>query len=459
MLLALSTRLLFALHDARRTGAVLLRSHTDEVTGLPNRGGLRERLDGSIARGAPFALAVLDLNGFKDINETLGRATGDDVLKSVGTRIRQTVPALATVAGLGGDKFGILIPRGDSTAMATIAADVLEALGEPLRVASIDITMSASVGIVEWADETVDGSELLRRAEVAKDRGKDIRPSIVRYDPMNDDFASSRLRITEELRHALVNGELEVWYQPQIDASTMRPCALEALVRWRHPVQGLLTPVAFLPAARRAGLMPALSQEVARLAIADIARWRAVGLQPRVAINCAPPELLSGVFLPNLHAALADAGLPPDSLVLEVTEESFMSEPERARQLLEEIREQGVQISIDDYGTGFSSLAYLRDLPVDELKVDRSFVQSIRTDERSRVIVASTIQLARALGLRTVAEGVEDAPTAAELVAMGVTALQGYHIARPMPAAEVLDWTVQSTALSDGWRQADVFRP
>jgi EAL domain-containing protein (putative c-di-GMP-specific phosphodiesterase class I) len=229
----------------------------------------------------------------------------------------------------------------------------------------------------------------------------------------------------------------------------MRPCALEALVRWRHPTNGLLSPVAFLPAARRAGLMPLLSQEVVRLAVADIARWHASGLRLRVAVNCSPPELLSGVFVPRLHEAVAAAGLPPGSLVLEVTEESFMGEPERARELMQDVRDYGVQIAIDDYGTGFSSLAYLRDLPVDELKLDRSFVSAVGTDERSRMIVASTVQMARALGLRTVAEGVEDAATAAELIAMGVTALQGYHISRPMRAADVAHWVTQWPIFAD----------
>ena len=169
----------------------------------------------------------------------------------------------------------------------------------------------------------------------------------------------------------------------------------------------------------------------------------------RVAVNCAPPELLSGLFVPQLHEAVAAAGLPPDSLVLEVTEESFIAEPERARELLQDVRDYGVQIAIDDYGTGFSSLAYLRDLPVDELKLDRSFVSAIRADERSRIVVASTIQMARALGLRTVAEGVEDAATAADLVAMGVTALQGHHISRPMPADRVIEWVSLWPSLAD----------
>ncbi|MDT4942212.1 MAG: diguanylate cyclase, partial [Pseudonocardiales bacterium] len=423
---------------------------TDELTGLPNRRALRERVDQSIKRGNAFAVAVLDLDGFKDINDTLGHLAGDDVLERVGQRIREAVPAFTTVARLGVDEFGILVPLADGALLQQAAIDVLAVLGEPLRVEGIDITLSASVGFVEWTcGEAIGSTELLRRAEVAMYRGKDVRSSVVGYDPLYDDYSKARLRVADELRRGIANGELEVWYQPQVDASTLRPCALEALVRWRHPTDGLLSPVAFLPAARRAGLMPLLSQEVVRLAVADAARWHAAGLELRVAVNCAPPELLSGVFLPRLHEAIAQAHLPADSLVLEVTEDSFIAEPERARELLLDIREHGVQIAIDDYGTGFSSLRYLRDLPVDELKLDRTFVAAVCTDERSRTIVASTVQMAIALGLRTVAEGVEDAATAAELIAMGVTAFQGYYFSRPMPSAEVAGWLTDWPSFAD----------
>jgi EAL domain-containing protein (putative c-di-GMP-specific phosphodiesterase class I) len=189
-----------------------------------------------------------------------------------------------------------------------------------------------------------------------------------------------------------------------------------------------------------------LSIAVGQLVIADLRRWRAAGLDPRVSLNCAPPELLSGIFLPVLYQAIADAQLPPESLVIEVTEDCFMAEPARARTILSDIRSHHVQIAIDDYGTGFSSLSYLRDLPVQELKMDRSFISTMLTDRRTRMIVASTFQMAQALGLRTVAEGVEDAATAAELIAMGVDVLQGYHVARPMPADQVCDWVREQTA-------------
>ncbi len=231
-----------------------------------------------------------------------------------------------------------------------------------------------------------------------------------------------------------------MWYQPQIDANGEAVRGVEALVRWSHPRQGLLQPAMFLPEARRSGLMLALSEAVIALVLADAQRWAANGLEFRVAVNFAPTELLGGLLLPRLFAAVDEAGLAPETLVIEVTEDSFLADPEKARSVLRQIRQQQVQIAIDDYGTGFSSLSYLRDLPVQEIKMDRSFVSMIRTDPRSKMIVESTRHLAQGLGLRMVAEGVEDSATMADLSDMGIDVLQGYHIARPMPSGEVEPW-------------------
>jgi diguanylate cyclase (GGDEF)-like protein len=451
-LFGVAGRLVMSLRESRRTLEALARSHTDELTRLPNRRGFTERVDATLAGGGRVALMVLDLDNFKDINDTLGHAAGDVVLQRVASRIREAVPALASVSRLSGDEFGIVAPRGDVGSLMDAAQQVLEALSHQVIVEGLEVALTASVGVVESSeDDITDSNELIRRAEVAMYRAKQARSGITRYDPFDDEFSKSKLRISEELRRGMENDELEVWYQPQVDASTMQPCAMEALVRWRHPKDGLLPPIAFLPAARRTGLMPLLTQEVVRKAVTDLAHWHALGLPVRLALNCAPPELLSGVFVPRLLRALRDAGVEGSAVVIEVTEESFLGEPDRAREILEQARAAGIQISIDDYGTGFSSLAYLRDLPVDELKLDRSFVSPIASDVRSRMIVTSTLQMARALEMRTVAEGVEDAAAAADLVAMGVDALQGYHIARPMPAGEVVDWLTRRPSLDESF--------
>jgi EAL domain-containing protein (putative c-di-GMP-specific phosphodiesterase class I) len=244
----------------------------------------------------------------------------------------------------------------------------------------------------------------------------------------------------EELRRGLQKGHVVVWYQPKVDAVTQLVIGMEALVRWDHPERGMIPPLAFLSVARRSGLMQELSEVVAKAAVLDAARWRQAGLDLNVAINLAPPELLSGKLLPILYAAMEKARIPTHVITIEVTEDTFLADPERARDILLDVRRHGLKTSIDDYGTGFSSLAYLRDLPVTELKMDRSFVSTVTTDDRSRLIVSSTIDMAHALDLRVVAEGVENAEVTAEVVAMGVDLLQGYHISPPMPGEQVEAW-------------------
>jgi EAL domain-containing protein (putative c-di-GMP-specific phosphodiesterase class I) len=231
-----------------------------------------------------------------------------------------------------------------------------------------------------------------------------------------------------------------VWYQPQVDSASGRVVAAEALVRWKHPTQGLLAPFAFLAAARRAGLMPRLTEVVLAAALRDLSACLALGHEIDMAVNIAPPELLGGTVLPELGAILRREGVPAERLVVEVTEDSFLADPDHARSVIQNLRALGVQVSIDDYGTGFSSLAYLRDLPLQELKIDRSFVADILNDSRSWMIVDTTNQLAHGLGLRTVAEGVEDDAQREALRGMGVDLLQGYYFARPMPAEHFVAW-------------------
>jgi EAL domain-containing protein (putative c-di-GMP-specific phosphodiesterase class I) len=315
-------------------------------------------------------------------------------------------------------------------------------LQEPLRVDNIDLAIDASVGITVREAADTSSTELLRRADIAMYEAKQSRVGALLFDSSQDGFSRQRLRRGDDLRQAIAEDQLVVWYQPQVAAVTRELVGMEALVRWQHPTEGLLAPIAFLPDARRSGLMPALTETVIRRVLADTRRWIEDGFTFRVAMNWAPPELVGGQLLPHFFASLDDAALPEDTLLVEVTEDSFLSDPERAREALHDLRAHHVQVSIDDYGTGFSSLAYLRDLPVQELKMDRSFVSTVVTDERSRMIVQTTAQMAHALGLRLVAEGVEDAEIADELIPVGVDLFQGYDISRPMPAADVGPWVL-----------------
>ncbi|HTZ44380.1 MAG TPA: bifunctional diguanylate cyclase/phosphodiesterase [Jatrophihabitans sp.] len=448
-LVAAGGRMVLALREANGAAEAFALSRTDDLTLLPNRRSVISWLDQAMAADTELGLLLLDLDGFKEVNDTLGHAAGDSVLQLLAHRMRQALPSSILVGRLGGDEYAIVMHTTDTLLLLETANLVLDVVRQPTLVDGIELSTAASIGITVRTPQDTESTELLRRADVAMYQAKATRAGALIYDAHSDDFSRQRLRLAEELRRAITDGQLVMYYQPQLDAATLQVCGLEALVRWQHPQQGLLSPIAFLPAARREGLMLALSEAVSKLVIADLRRWRAVGLQPRVSLNCAPPELLSGAFLPRLYETMAEAELPPECLVIEVTEDAFIAEPERARAVLADLRAHRVQIAIDDYGTGFSSLSYLRDLPVQELKVDRSFVAAITTDQRSRMIVASTFQLAKALGLRTVAEGVENAATAADLIALGVDVLQGYHVARPMPFADVEPWVRDRTSLSE----------
>jgi diguanylate cyclase len=457
-LTAAAARMALALRDANRAAEAFALSLTDDLTKLPNRRAIRARLKEGIGNHEPLALMLLDLDGFKEINDALGHHAGDIVLRFVAVRMREAVASDVMVARLGGDEFAVLLRSNDEIELMEIAQQILAELSKPVVVDGIEICPSGSVGIAVVSGQDREDSEVLRRADVAMYQAKGSRTGAALYDAHLDEFSRSRLLLAEDLRKGIAEDQIEVWYQPQVDAATMQIHALEALVRWRHPTEGVLSPVAFLPAARRGALMGALSDKIADLAVRDLQRLLEAGLDLRVAINCAPPELLSQTFLPRLYASLDDWDVPADHLVLEVTEDSFLADPQRARSILLDLRSHGIQVSIDDYGTGFSSLTYLRDLPVQELKIDRSLVRDVANDERTRMIVASTVQLAHALDMRTVAEGVEEAVDFAQLVAMGIDVLQGYHIARPMPASDVeqwvRDWTTTATLLG-AVREAD----
>jgi len=383
---------------------------------------------------------LLDLDGFKDINDSAGHATGDALLVRIADRLQRELGARMTVARLGGDEFALLLADDSLLTLLETAQEIRDILDEPHTIDGLQLHVRASIGITVREHGDTAATDLLRRADVAMYEAKASRNGALLYDHSQDGFSRARLQRAEELRRAIRGDELTVWYQPQIDAARQVVTSVEALVRWEHPADGLLLPISFLPDARRHGLMTELSVFVMERAIADSRRWADQGFDFQTSMNCAPPELLGDTLLPRLYAALDAAALPADTLIVEVTEDSFMSDPERARERLLELRSHHVQVAIDDYGTGFSSLAYLRDLPVQELKMDRSFISTMLTDRRSRVIVDTTCQMAHALGLRLVAEGVEEAATAAALVAMDIDVLQGIHVAAPMPGYAVEAW-------------------
>jgi len=449
-LVATGARLVIALQDTRRAHEALAQAQTDELTGLPNRRAVITAVDQAIAEQRPLGLLLLDLDGFKEINDTLGHTAGDTLLELVALRMRDALPAEVLLARIGGDEFAMVVPDDDELNLIERAQSIRQTLLAPAKVDGMDLAMHASVGIAVREAGDIRAVDLLRRADVAMYEAKVTRSGAQLYDAQRDEFSRQRLRMGEELRRALGKGQITLWYQPKVDAVTQLTVGVEGLVRWHHPDRGMIPPMAFLSVARRSGLMQELSETVAQRAVADAKAWQRSGLNLNVAINLAPPELLGGAMLPVLYGLIESAGIPPHTITIEVTEDTFLADPERAREVLLDVRRHGVKTSIDDYGTGFSSLAYLRDLPVTELKMDRSFVASVTTDDRSRLIVASTIDMAHALDLRVVAEGVENAAVTAEVIALGVDVLQGYHLAAPMPSEQVEPWTRQWNAQSMG---------
>ena len=439
-LLAAGGRLVLALREARDAAEAFALARTDDLTLLPNRRAVLARVDEHIAANRPLSLVLMDLNGFKEINDALGHLTGDRVLAICARRMREALPQSIQVARFGGDEFALTVSDDDPIAVLEIAQRARAALSQPTYVEGLELVVDAAAGVAVREPSDKESVALMRRADVAMYQAKTSGAGALLYDPAHDEHSRAKLQLAEELRHGIASGQVVLWYQPQVHASTLEVYGLEALVRWQHPVQGIIPPLAFLPLARQTGLMAAVSETVAARAVADLRRWQADGMNVRVSLNCAAPELLSGVFSRRLEREAMDGAVELSSFTIEVTEDSFLADPERTRATLHKLRQLGLGISIDDYGTGFSSLAYLRDLPLDELKLDRSFISAMVSDRRSRMIVESTLHMAHALELRVVGEGVENGATSAALVAMGADVLQGYHLARPMPPEAVPDW-------------------
>ena len=340
------------------------------------------------------------------------------------------------VARLGGDEFGVLIKDAD-TETATVAATRLRAaLGRPYALAGISLHVGASIGIAVFPEHAEDANTLLRHADVAMYEAKRGRTGHGVYASEGDHHSRDRLELAGEMRHALRNDELTLHYQPVADLATGKLVGVEALVRWRHPERGLLAPGAFLPAIEHTELMRELSRRVLAMAICQAGAWFRLDRPWRVAANLSATDLLDRSLVDDVSSMLRRYGTPARRLTLEVTESVLMTDPARAMQVLAELRGLGVQLALDDFGTGWSSLTHLQRMPVHEIKIDRSFVAAMATESTSAAIVSSTVDLAHALGLRVVAEGIEDEATWRRLRDVGCDAAQGYHLSRPLPAAE-----------------------
>ena len=426
--------------ESRRTAELELRHRArhDPLTGLLTRGALVDEIDLAFAartEGAPAAAVLLiDLDRFREVNDTLGHHVGDALLRSVAHRLREELREDTVLARLGSDEFVVLLRGADAADAGQVAGRLLGAVRRPFCVDGLSLEVDASCGV---AASAADAADLLRRADVAMYAAKADHLGAVVYHPSLDTDAPDQLALFGELRRAIRDGELVVHYQPRVDIGDGRVVGVEALVRWQHAQRGTVPPAQFIPLAEHTGLIRPLTEAVLDRALADCRNWRAQGSTWTVAVNLSARSLLDPDLPTRVQELLARHGLPASCLELEITESAAMNDPGRALDVLHRLRDLGLLLSIDDYGTGHASLAYLTRLPVSTLKIDRSFVQTMELAPSDEVIVRSTIELAHSLGLRVVAEGVETRATWDELARLGCDEAQGYWLARPGPAAEV----------------------
>ncbi|WP_228983855.1 bifunctional diguanylate cyclase/phosphodiesterase [Streptomyces sp. DH12] len=416
----------------------------DPLTGLPNRQWLLERtwsaLEAAEADGARAALVLIDLDRFRSVNDTLGHLAGDRLLLQIAERLRLALPRGAEAARLGGDEFAVLLPTADSTTSAQrVARHLAAALSSPLDLDGLTLVLEASAGVAVFPDHALDAEGLLQRADVAMYQAKRDRTGVEVYESKRDSNTPDRLGLLGDLRRALDAGDVELHYQPKVRFDG-QVAGLEALVRWVHPERGRVPPDEFIAIAESSGLMPHLTEYVLETALAQVARWRAQGMEVPVAVNVSPRDVHSPGFAGAVAARLARHGVPAGALQLEITEHVLLEDPQRAADTLAALTAHGVKMSLDDFGTGYSSLVHLRRLPVSELKIDRSFVARLAIDTEDAEIVRCTVDLAHSLGLLVVAEGVEDDETWERLRDLGCDAVQGWLVAAAMPPQETTAW-------------------
>ena len=454
-------------------------AYFDTLTGLPNRLSFFERLQREVHRArhhSRLAVLFMDLDGFKNVNDTLGHGVGDLLLQTVAERLRQGVRPADLVARrdfdeveldlarLGGDEFTVLIPelRHGDTAWA-VAHRIQDLLRRPFAIGGREVVVTASIGIAVYPDDGEDAQTLVKHADTAmyhaKEQGRD---NCQFYSSSLTEEAMRRLNLESNLRLALERGEFFLAYQPQLDLASGRIHSLEALIRWQHPQQGLISPMEFIPAAEENGLIVPIGDWVLRTACNDLARWRAAGRGLRVAVNLSAVQFRDPDLVSRIKAILAETEVAPKALELEVTEGALMEDSATTLATLNSLREVGMELSLDDFGTGYSSLSYLKRLPLTNLKVDQSFVRGLPADKESLAIVRAIVSLAKNLGFTVTAEGVETIEQARILQGLSCETLQGYYFSKPVRAADIADlldrrWTLDEPLLAGsqtGDRQA-----
>jgi diguanylate cyclase (GGDEF)-like protein len=394
---------------------------------------------------------IMDLDQFKEVNDSLGHHFGDLLLQELAPRLQRVLRENDTVARLGGDEFGLVLPGIDDEARAVqVAERILHELQVPVILEDFPIDTSASIGIALLPHHTDNIDTLLRHADVAMYSAKSAHTGHEVYAPDRDQHSPTRVTLLGQIRPAMERNELELWFQPQLSLRGGAVRTAEALLRWQHPEMGLILPGSFLPFAERTTLLRPLTIHVINKALAGASEWLAAGHDIGVAVNLSPHSLLDLELPDQVAAMLRKWGVPPSALQFEITEDSLMADSHRSLDVLQRLSAVGVGLSIDDFGTGYSSLSHLRRLPVDEIKIDRAFVMNMLHDANDESIVRATIELAHNLGLRVVAEGVEDLETWSRLAELGCDFAQGFYMSRPIPLRDLIAWLERREPMEEG---------
>jgi diguanylate cyclase (GGDEF)-like protein/PAS domain S-box-containing protein len=424
----------------------------DSLTDLPNRVLFQDRVRqvilGAEREGGGVAVLVMDLDRFKEINDTLGHASGDRLLVEAARRLRTTLRGADSIARLGGDEFAILLHDGSPGGVAAAARRIHGAFAAPFSLDGLPLQIEASIGAATYPEHADDVEGLIQRADIAMYVAKRDNSGWELYDRSQDDHQPHRLSLISELRRAIDERELVLHYQPKLELRSGQVASVEALVRWHHPTRGLVGPNEFIDVVQETSLIKPLTLYVIDEALRQCRAWAAEGHPLAVAVNVSTRNLIDLDFPDQVGALLARWDVGPQQLELEITESAIVADMFRMRGVLERLGAMGLRISVDDFGTGYTSLGYLRRLPISELKIDRSFVSHMATSEEDAVIVRSTIDLGRNLGLGVVAEGVEDPEVLQRLCELGCDVAQGYLMSRPIPADELTAWLREFTAQS-----------
>ena len=438
-------------HVGEREDEILKLAYADSLTDLPNRALFDDRLNTTVARGRrkgePFAVVMLDMDRFKYINDVLGHESGDYVLKEVAMRLNTTLRPYDTVARLGGDEFALLLQDVTETDILTAVGRVASMFDEPVTLNNQPIDIGCSIGIAKYPEHGEDASTLLRRADMAMYSAKRSDTVFAFYDPNCDEHREEHLSLLSEIKRAIELDELQLFFQPKVTLGDSSVLSVETLLRWQHPDRGLIPPDEFIPFAERTGAIRLITRWLIAKAMIQARNWADQGLSIKMSVNISARDLLDSDFSNYVSKRLEENTVKPEMICMEITESALMEDPIKAKRTVEELHNLGVSISIDDYGTGYSSLAYVKNLPVNELKIDREFIKNMIDNKQDIAIVRSTIELGHNLGLKVVAEGIEREEEMQMLREFGCDQAQGYLISKALTASDMQKWISENRTL------------